>query len=463
MARRIVRSASVVLGLAFASTVAGAQAPPTPTRVGAQRTVSRARLDEILGKSNASIRVVRTTGVSDLRSDAGSVGLVPGDFVFRKMSDTARRIRNSVVAMQPNVRPGSHKNPGSSVAPAPPPALPSATGATNSEPAPAKIATLSDAATTYVMPYRWLTIDSAGVERVLVPFFILASGGLTYDVESRTYRGVALVGLEDTLHSNAGVTLPRPLKLLLTTTTGGTVSPLELAIGHTSLDYDSVSIESTDSTNLRIRTGADPAGIVIPIPVRSMSVAMIPQQSTLQGLGLATTDIAISLPRGITRRDTATITLSSTSAPVRPSSVRMSGSEVPTVHLRSGLPGSDSISAYLDGVRVGGTVVTFVTPWTFFGATLTGILIGGLARFFAGKRRRPARMLARDIMRSSPFGLLAAIAGAVGLDWMHLKLDDPAALPAIVITAALGAWLGSRLLEGAVPGAAPAAQRPASG
>jgi hypothetical protein len=439
----------------------GAQAPQTPTRAGAQRTVSRARLDEILGKSTASIRVVRTTGVSDLRSDAGSVGLVPGDFVFRKMADTARRIRNPAVSAQPNVRPGKHKNPGGAPEPAPP--FPTATGATNSEPAPAKIATLSDAATTYVMPYRWLTIDSAGVERVLVPFFILASGGLTYNVESRTYRGIALVGLEDTLHSNAGVTLPRPLKLLLTTTTGGTVSPLELAIGHTSLDYDSVSIESTDSTNLRIRTGADPAGIVIPIPVRSMTVAMIPQQSTLQGLGLATTDIAISLPRGITRRDTATITLSSTSAPVHPSSVRMNGSEVPTVHLRSGLPGSDSISAYLDGLRVGGTVVTFVTPWTFFGATLTGIIIGGLARFFAGKRRRPARMLARDIMRSSPFGLLAAIAGAIGLDWMHLKLEDPAALPAIVITAALGAWLGSRLLDGAVPAPTPTAQRAASG
>jgi hypothetical protein len=442
MARRITRCASlVVLALAITSTHAHAQ--PAGTRVTAQKTISRARLDEVLGRSTASIRVVRTTGVSDLKSDAGSVGLVPGDFVFRKMSDTARRIRNPAIETRPGPRP-PHGTPGT--APAPAPATPA-----NVEPAPASIPTLSSAATTYVMPYRWLTIDSAGIERVLVPFFILASGGLTYDVESRTYRGLALIGLEDTLHSNAGVTLPRPLKLLLTTTTGGTVTPLELAIGHTSLDYDSVRIESPDSTNLRIRTGADPAGIVIPIPVRSMSVAMIPQQPTLQGLGLATTDIAISLPRGITRRDTATITFSSTGAPVRPSSVRMSGSEVPTVRLRSGLPGVDSISAYLDGVRVGEAVVTFVMPWTFFGATLTGIIIGGLARFFGGKRWKKTRLLGRDIVRSVPFGLMAAVAGAIGLDWMHLKLDDPAALPAIVITAALGAWLGSRLLDSAVP------------
>ena len=124
------------------------------------------------------------------------------------------------------------------------------------------------------------------------------------------------------------MTLLRPLKMQLTTTTGGTVTPPSLAIGHTSLDYDSVRIESPDATNVRIRTGADPAGIVIPIPVRALSIAMIPQQPTLQGLGLATTDIAISLPRGVPRGDTAIITFSSTSSPVRPSTVRLTGAEV---------------------------------------------------------------------------------------------------------------------------------------
>jgi hypothetical protein len=376
-----------------------------PVQAVAPKSISRDRLDALLGKSATSIRVVRASGVSDLAAEASSVGVGPGDFVFRKMSDTARRV------------------------------------------APAK-----SGAARFVMPYRWLTVDSAGVERVLVPFFVLTSGGLTYDVGARTYHGVALVGVEDTLHETAGtVNLPRPLKLQLTTTSGGTVTPAQLAIGHTSLDYESVSIESPDSTNVRIRTGADPAGIVIPIPVRSMSVAMIPQQFTLQGLGLATTDIAISLPRGIPGRDTATITFSSTGAPVRPSSVRVNGAQGSTVQLRSGIPGPDSIRAYLDGVLVGQTVVTFAPPWVFAGATLAGLVLGGLARFFSTRRRKRARALARDILKGSPFGVFAAIAGAIGFDMMHLKLDDPAALPAIVVTAGLGAWLGSRVLDGATP------------
>jgi hypothetical protein len=177
--------AATALLLAAATAFAQSSTTATASRAATQKIVSRARLDEILGKSGAAVRVVRSTGVSDLRDDVGSVAIVPGDFVFRKMADSARQIRRSPTT----------------------PGVPTA-------------------AATYVMPYRWLTIDSAGVERVLVPFFILTSGGLTYDVSSRTYRGVALVGVEDTLHANASITLTRPLKLLLTTTSGGSVTPL---------------------------------------------------------------------------------------------------------------------------------------------------------------------------------------------------------------------------------------------
>src|SRR3954447_22368773 len=98
-----------------------------PTAVVAQRTISRDRLDQVLGKS-AAVRVVRSSGVSDLAPNAASVGINPGEFVFRKTSDTARRAARVHV-----------------------PALP-------------------QTAASFVMPYRWLTVDSAGVERLLVPF-----------------------------------------------------------------------------------------------------------------------------------------------------------------------------------------------------------------------------------------------------------------------------------------------------
>jgi len=381
--------------------------------------INRQHLDKVLGPQ-PGLRVVRANGPSDLTRVPDTVKIAPGEFVFRKTADTARRVQWKT----PNARPDTQ-------------ALvlhPTIRGV--------------EKAATFAMPYRWLTVDSSGTERILAPFFVLIGGGLSYDVQSRTYRGTALVGVEDTLHlDEPAVVLPKPLKLQITTTSGGTVTPMQLSILHTSLEYDSVRIESTDSTNIRIRTGADPAGILIRVPVRSLAIAMVPQQTSLQAFGLATTNISISLPRGVARNDTAVVTFSATKAPVRPASVRLSGGDAASVNLRSGLPGTDSIRAFLDGVQVGEAAIEFDAPWTFLGATIFGLLLGGSARFVSAKRRKKVRALSWDVMKGAPFGFIAAAASAIGLDLLQLKIDDPGAVIAIVVTAAIGAWAGARLLD----------------
>jgi len=388
--------------------------------------ISRQHLERVLGE-RPGVRLVRPSGVSDLGRTPDSVKIAPGEFLFRKTADTAHRVVWRTAGAIKDTNPVVLH--------------PSVVGA--------------EKAATFAMPYRWLTVDSSGVERLLAPFFVLVGGGLSYDVDSRTYRGTALIGVEDTLHLNEpSVVLPRPLRLQITTTSGGNVTPAQLAIAHTSLDYDSVRIESTDSTNIRIRTGADPAGILIRIPVRSLTVAMIPQQTSLQAFGLGTTNISVSLPRGVARRDTAVVTFSATKAPVHPASVRLSGGDAATVSLRSGLPGRDSIRAFLDGVQVGQTFIEFTAPWMFLGATVFGLLLGGSARFVSAKRRKRVRALSWDIVKGAPFGFIAAAGSAIGLDLLQLKIDDPGAAVAIALTSAIGAWVGTRVLDR--PASAPA-------
>ena len=174
---------------------------------------------------------------------------------------------------------------------------------------------------------------------------------------------------------------------------------------------------------------------------------MTPQQPTIQGFGLGTTDIGVTLPRGMRRTDTAVVSFSAPGSFVSPNKVRVSGAEGATVRLRSGLPGRHAISAFIDGVEVGQTQVVSETPISFLVATLLGILLGGAARFVSAKRRKRVKYLQWDIIKGAPFGVLAAIAGAVGLDLAQLKLGEPGALPAIMVTAAVGAWLGAKLLD----------------
>jgi hypothetical protein len=394
-------------------------APPAP-QVNARMAISRRRLDTILGGSSATIRVVSPTGVTTVPTGSDSVRFVPGNLIFRKMSDTAHRI-----------------------------AVTAPTGAT--------LPAVSPTDAVYSMPYSLLTVDSAGVERILVPRFIVKGGALTYDVRIRKYKGIAIVGLEDTVHPGR-VPLAQPFELELTTTTGGTISPDSLAIDHTSIQYRSAQIVSTDSTNVRIRTTADPTGFIIGVPVRDMRLTLIPGQRSLEGFGLATTDISLTLPRDMEREDSATVSFSTSSAPVRPGDVVVRGFGTSTVRLRSGLPGPDTITAYIDGVPVGATVVTFKRPWTFLGATLIGIILGGCARFVSAKRRKRARALYWDIIKGSPFGVIAAAASAIGLDLLQLKIDDPGTWIAVMLTAAIGSWVGARVLDrtGPAPGPGPA-------
>lgn len=406
---RLLPSIVAVVLLATTASSSGAQQRPSAAAPDSAR-LSRARLSQILGGS--AIRVVRASGVTDLAATAPSVTIARGDFVFRKMADTAVKVSGG--------RSPASESP-----------VPMVRGAD-----------------TYAMPYRWLTVDSAGVEHVLMPYFILVGGRLTYDPGSRTYRGTALVGVEDTLHRNEGpVVLVRPLKLQLTTTSAGSVSPVTLAIGHTSLDYDSVRITSPDSTHVRIRTGADPAGIIIPIPVHDITLGLTPQQTSIQGFGLATTDISVALPRGLARTDSVSVTFSSSSAPVRPSKVIVTGAEGASVRLRSGQLGPNRIDAFIDGVPAGSTTVTSQPPIAFTVATLIGLLLGGLARFYGAKRRKKGKAFVQDVLKGAPFGIIAAVASAIGLDLLQLKIDEGNALPAIVITAALGAWAGTKLLD----------------
>lgn len=467
----VLRWATLVVAFGLSVPTSGARAQSTAVvrrPPAATTTLSRARIDQVLGgpaagtragtragttvgtagaaaatASTPAIRVVRPTGVVELPRDS-AVRIAPGEFVFRKTADTARRVAaRTPIHLPPSTTPGSTPSP-------PPPPSPTLLPA----------AAARENATTYAVPYRWLTVDSAGVERVLVPYFILDGGGLTYDVASRSYRGIALIGVEDTLHPGEGpVALPRALQLQLTATSGGTISPRALAIGHTSLVYDSVRIVSADSTAVRIQTGADREGIVVPIPVRAISVGMEPAQRSLPGLGLAATEIAVTLPRGMTRADTAAIVLSATRTPVHPRTVVVTGAAPSTVRLRSGLPGRDSIFALLDNVPVGATYVDFEPPWTFAGATIAGLLLGGFARFFGAKRRKRVRALGWDMLRGAPFGVIAAAASAVGLDLLQLRIDDPGTWIAIMLTAAIGAWVGSRLLDRG--GVAPAPPAPA--
>jgi hypothetical protein len=384
--------------------------PPTPppTRSATPVTINRRALESLLGAQGRAIRVVRDGKPTTVTAAETTVAVRPGDFVFTKMGATAVRVTKAPVAIG--------------------------------------TASAGTGSARFALPYRWFTLDDTAGRRVLVPYLILNGGGLTYDVARRIYRADALIGLEDSLRPTAGnEPLVKPLRLQLTTVSNGTVTPVAVALAHTGLDYVPVTVESPDSTSVRIRTGADTVGVIVPIPRRALNFTVRPVHTSIAAFGLGTTDIVLSPPPGVARSDTAMISL--TGAAVSSSLVAVSGAGA-TVRLRSGMPGAgDSITALLDGVEVGGARVRYTFPWQFLTAALAGMLLAGAGRFFGAKRKKRASQFVRDVTFGAPAGFLVACAAAVGLDLLGLKIGEPSSWAAVLVTSALGAWAGSKVFE----------------
>lgn len=136
---------------------------------------------------------------------------------------------------------------------------------------------------------------------------------------------------------------------------------------------------------------------------------------------------------------------------VRPAILPVTADEANEAKIRSGMPGSHTISADVNGTRADSIQVTFVWPWLFLSAALAGLVVGGAATFFGNRAGKPAN-IGIAILKGAPFGFLTAVAAALGLDWLGLHLDDAGTWMGVMLTAALGAYAGERILERATGG-----------
>jgi hypothetical protein len=396
------RRLPVACSLVTVAVIAGS--PPLLSQVARTRDFDRARLERVLGTFEASsLKVIRRADVQAVRPSAATVTVNRGDFIFRKVGA--------------DVTPDTGRSP------------------TGGE------------VTAYQLPYRWLTVDAAGVERLLIPRLIIHGSGLTYDPAARVFRGRAMIGVEDSLHPGEGPQpLARPLLLQLNLTGPGDVVPNRLAIDHTSLEYDSVAISSRDSVTVRIQTATDPTGVLIPVPIYRPAIELSVSPGVLQGLGLGTATISVALPPGFSRADTITVRLGSPTLTIRPTVLRVTPDGDNDATFRSASPGRHTVTAVIDGMQADSTEVSIVWPWLFVSAMVIGVLVGAWAALVGGRAEKP-RSYGAALGKAAPFGLISAVAAALGLDLVGLHLDDAGTWAAVWLSAAIGAYVGERILE----------------
>ncbi|MDQ6828514.1 MAG: hypothetical protein M3081_06560 [Gemmatimonadota bacterium] len=375
-----------------------------------QKRVGRVQLEGFFGAGRGQLKLVRNGKAAPIPATSDSITILKGDGIFHKSAEAP------MVASRASL--------------------------------PQRLQALSDSATVYEMPYRWLVLDSAGVTRLLKPYFALVGEGLAFNIGEDQFTGSALLGVEDSLHPlDASQKLLNPLRLVLNTTHGGRLSNLQFKIDHTSQDYDLVGVSATDTTSIRLTTGADTAGIIFAVPLLAPKVSLRASSSTIEAFGVQTTNIIVSPPFGLSPAEEIKVVLTATGAAVHPETVMVARGRNATARLRSSSPGDDIITASIGGVDVGHVSVHFGPPWMFLSATLAGVLLGGVGRFVSAKRRKKISSLPWDIMKGFPFGVVAAAASAVGLDLVGLGIKEPGAWIAVFVVAAAGSMLGQKILE----------------
>jgi hypothetical protein len=385
-----------------------ATAAPTSAQL-QSHVVRREQIDRALGsRPSEDIHVVRPSGQVALPAGQASVALKPGEWIVRKTADTA------ILSPQVSRDPASGTRP--------------------------KILAGS-------LPVEYLTVDSAGTVSVFVPRVVLQSGGLVYDGVAHVFRGSAYVGIEDKTRLAAPPRdLASPLAMLLTLSKPGDIVPATLAVRHTGLDYVPIQLSARvgDSLQLHVQATGDSAGVDVPLPIYTAHLTLHVAPRTIEGFGLATTQLSVALPAGLTSRDTVLVRLDSPDLQVSQISITAVANASNTITLRSGMPGAHEIIASADGMAPSAQSIRFAWPWLFLTAAAAGILLAAW-----GKRSDDGtQSFGGALAKGAPFGLIAAIAAAIGIDLVGLKLaGQPLSWAAVALIAAFGAWLGRKVFE----------------
>lgn len=403
-----------VVGLIAATlpVVARGQAPPT-------RVIPRAEIPVMFRESLAVRGVARQTDkrVDTVRASPAGLSLAT----------------NQVVALHVGVRPTFVAGP----------AVPPSAAAPGRSPASVASSRIDFAH--FILPTRYLATDAeAKTTMVLRPIYATGTR-LTFDPSTQRFRGVLLIGLEDSVAPSEFVKLAKPIEFQFPGD-ANTMNPGTVTITHTNLPLDSIVVTAPqaavlDSVLIHIIPQLDPRGVNVSMPV-APALIFPKGVSQIQGLGLENAAVVIEVV-GARVRDPLVVTLTATNGSFESLQVTVGQSGATTARLRSRGTGPVTMSAMASGYVPANGSVSFVFPWMFLIAALAGGAAGGMIKWSNGSVRTGAAAMSMA-GRGAAVGIVAAVVYyAIRVNLLPVTIDIQYLNEAAVFALALvGGLLG---------------------
>lgn len=300
------------------------------------------------------------------------------------------------------------------------------------------------------LPYKIVGADTVGQKVELSPVVEVEGGGLRFRPDQDIFVGTLQVGLENTLNPGSSASLGRNVQMLLTAA-ADTVSPGSVTFNHTNLPFRAIEITARrpgDVIAVRIRPEFDPDGLELEIPVQRPNLQLTVSPQRIQGLGLETADVTVSLPSGFGGGPVSVLLTSDGTRP-EPSLLTVEDGGTAVASIRSRGLGDVVVTASTDVLAPATASVAFIPPWGFGLAAAAGGLLGAFVRYFMplmGSRKKPQpRDLAIQVVVGVLAGLLTATAYAVGLNFLEVSPSAVVGEALVFTLAALGALASATL------------------
>lgn len=289
-----------------------------------------------------------------------------------------------------------------------------------------------------------------GTEVQLVAYAFVGQP-LTRDAQGR-YVGTIQLGVANIQQNDAGkLSAPITFQVLET----GLADPAQVTVSEISPPYQSIRIASMAApTGLTVHVVSQldpkPPGLAVTIPVApSLDVSV--GRAVIDAFGLEETPLMVTVS-GIDAPAGKVVQLSANPGGyISDPYVKLDENGMGRTSVRSGAPGKVAIHA--SGLQMSAdTEVDFQFPTLTLLASLIGGAVGGAIRMLSQARHHSPAKWAAGLGISMLLGVLIFALYAVGVNVTPLKLAVVVGQIVVFVVSAVGAYFGTRLLDGLAGG-----------
>jgi len=232
-----------------------------------------------------------------------------------------------------------------------------------------------------------------------------------------------------------------PVDIIVTSNDLRDVHPRPLKIAHLNFPPGEVNLVGDnlrDSVEIRVITASKPEGYQTFLKIKP-SLEVSTNRVSLQGYGIQKIPLEVRLI-GSGSSDSITVNVDASKGKVTPPAVTLKYNTPQTVYLTSEGVGKTLISAKSSNLESNPLHLDYIFPWYFLLASIAGGLLGGFAKYYAGRKRK---FSARPIIGGILAGLLGAMAYyGLGISLLNFKFSAELNEFGVAALSALVAYFG---------------------